>query len=546
MIREKWSNKKVLITLTSCILIMLLVFCTVINFTFSWLFATMEKTSDGGSTLAGLNDNSIVTKNNVIEVTLNSVAGTPTDLNASTKIKNNGNVGALLRVFYSFTIDETSKKIATTEDFSSVKLMSDFVGSEENIDGVYAGYYFYNKVLQVGQETGFIDKIYPTSTIAGSTIKLNFYYELVNFDGGAYQFDQELPWKNTPASWFLNYNIITKATNSAITPKIPVKFSGISKIELTAKTTATSKNILFCRNGGAYIGIDGSAWKMNSLSVSPSMTVSDFTDGDFHTVTFTVNSCDDSSGDYISLAWDSTWSQEVAYKQIRIWNKSNELVCDLRPHKAKNQYAGDFLDGTFENVVDSSTLDMYSVTLTASTTFEFTSTTTVYNIVNEIVFKYDFEKFSDNESINASSGATAVVTSETSKNGKKCVKITNAYDENTIEYNSPARLGWLGTQRTAKAGYSYNISMWVKTTAPEGTMAYYFVSGKKVAIMPGIQIGGSQSKSAKLDKYGEWTFISVKTAVLSSDETLNFCFVIPTGTQYTTYVDDIKVTIAKS
>lgn len=543
MIREKWSNKKVLITLTSCILIMLLVFCTVINFTFAWLSATIEKTSDGGSNLAGLKDNSIVTKNNVIEVTLNSVAGTATDLNASTKIKNNGNVGALLRVFYSFVIDETSKKIATTEDFSNVKLMSNFIASEENIDGVYGGYYFYNKVLEAGQEVGFIDKIYPTSTIAGTTIKLNFYYELVNFDGGAYQFDQELPWKNTPASWFLNYNIITKPSGSAVTPKIPVKFSEISKIELTAKTTDTSKNILLSRNGGAYIGIDGGAWKINSLSVSPSMTVSDFTDGDFHTITFTVNSCDDSSGDYISLAWDSTWSKEVSYKQIRIWNKSNELVCDLRPHKVVNRYTVDFLDGTFENVVDSSTLDMYEVT---GTTFEFTSATTVYDIVNEIVFENTYDAYSDNESMAASSGATAVVTSETSKNGGKCVKVTDAYDENTIEYNSPARLGWMITQRTAKAGDSYNVSMWVKTTAPEGTMAYYFVGGKKVAIMPCIQIGGSQNKSVSLDKYGEWTFISVKTSVLSSDEQLNFCFVIPTGTQYTTYIDDVRVTIAKS
>ncbi len=540
MIREKWSNKKVLITLTSCILVMLLVFCAVINFTFAWLSATIDKSSDGGTKLAGLKDNNIVTKNNVIDVTLSSVDGSASDLNASTKIKNNGNVGALVRVFYSFTIDEASKKIATTEDFSNVKLMSNFIASEENIDGVYGGYYFYNKVLEAGQETGFIDKIYPTSTIAGTTIKLNFYYELVNFDGGAYQSNQELPWKNTPTSWFLNYNVITRTSTSTITPKIPVKFSEVSKIELTAKTTSTTKNILFCRNVGAYIGINGGNWLTNQLSVTPSMTVNDFTDGDFHTITFTVNSCDDTSGDYISLVWDATWSKEVSYKQIRIWNKSNELVCDLRPHKVASGY----LDGTFENVVDNSVLDMYSVN---SSTFEFSSTTSVYDILNEIIFKYDFENLTDDTSITSSSGATAVVTSEDSKNGSKCVKVTNAYDENTIEYNSPARLGWLGALRTAKKGYSYCVSMWVKTTAPEGTMAYYFVGGKKVAIMPGIQIGGSLTKSANLEKYGEWTFISVTTDVLTEDEgQLNFCFVIPTGTQYTTYIDDVQVSIAKS
>ena len=199
MFKEKWDTKKNISYVLSCILIMLLVFCLFFSYTFAWLSGKVDKSMTGTTNLATIPDNPTKLQK-VVEVVMPQ-AGSYKDVsdNEEMKITNEGSIDALVRVFYSITINDETKQIATTKDFSKININSGFVASEENIDNVYSGYYFYNQLLAPNQSVGLINRFYPTSTIAGKTVKINFYYELVNYVGGPYQLGQELPWRNTPA-----------------------------------------------------------------------------------------------------------------------------------------------------------------------------------------------------------------------------------------------------------------------------------------------------------------------------------------------------------
>ena len=529
MYREKWESKRVAISIASCIMIMLLVFSAFFSLTLAWLTDSVESPSAGITNLGSISGG-LTTAQNVAEVTMPQ-EGVSANLASYTIIKNEGSLNALVRVFYSIVINEESKQIATTNDFSSVNVNSDFVASEENFDNVYSGYYFYNKLLPAGATIDFLKTAYPTSTIAGQKVKINIYCELVNYEGGPYQLGQELPWKNTPASWFLNYDNLTKPTDSLLSPKLDIKFSEISKIEITAKTSTSTTNGIIGRKDGAYIGVNGSNWMFNSLSgATASIPASTFCNGEFNVVTFVWSSCIAPTDDYICLAWDSQWNKQMSFKQIRIWNTSGELVYDLRPNISVSNHITT-CDGKFINKVDNSVLPMYTFGNSV------TETTNVYEYMGKVIYYNDFESSSDLNTIFATNGADKQLETSIVKNGAGSCKVGNSY--NIADVGTSQNSARIGLDHiTLKAGTTYNVSMWVMTDAPEGTMSYSLKDGALIASLPGLQAGNS----VNLYKYGEWVLLSVNITP-NSDLAVAVTLIIPTGKDYKTYIDDLIVTV---
>ena len=535
MFKEKWGNKRSIFTLTGCILMMLLVFCVVFNYTFAWLSGTIEKPSVGTTNLGQIAATTSTT-DNTFTATMPNV-GSYINLSTQSKVTNSGSLNALVRVFYAIVIDEAAKQIATTTDFSSVGINADFIESDENIDNVYSGYYYYNKVLAPNESVSLFTTLSPTSTVASKDVKVKLYYELVNYDGGPYILQQELPWSNTPPAWFLNYDSVTKSASSLVSPKLNIKFAQVSKVEITAKTSSTSKNLLLGRYGGAYIGANGSSWVFNNLSNGTySKSPSDFCNGQYNTIVFTWTGATVATDDYISLVTDATWSKEISYKQIKIWNTAGELVYDLRPNITGTTPipAG---DGKFINKVDGTILPMYTFSSGAAT-----ETSNAYKYVGKVVYYNDFEGSAVGDTLTTSNGATSSVVTGNAKNGTKSIKLTTSLNYASVTASEPAKLGWITSGATSN-GHRYNISMWVKTDAPKGTMAYYKNGSNTLAMIPCIVVNGLNCK-VNLDKYGEWTLLSVTTPVISASDPIKFGFVIPTGSTYVTYIDDIVISIA--
>lgn len=532
MFKEKWESKQVAISVISCIVVMLLVFSAFFSITVAWLTDSVESPSSGVTNLGEVKGG-LATSQNVVEVTMPQAGGS-LSLTAQSRITNESSLSVLVRVFYSFVIDDTTKQIATTNDFTSVEINSDFVASEENITNVYSGYYFYNKLLPAGGAVNFLNTVYPTSSIAGQKVKLHIYCEMVNYEGGPYKLNQELPWKNTPASWLLNYDNLTKSSDALLSPKLDIKFSEIKKIEITAKTNSSVANGIIGRFGGAYIGVNNSGWVFNGLNgASASIPASTFSNGAFNVVSFTWGSCTALTDDYLCLAWDSGLNKEISFKQIRIWNMSGELVYDLRPNVSvsNNVPTG---DGKFVNRVDNSVMPMYTFSSGVAT-----SSASVYEYIGKVLYYNGFDSAQDVNTIVATNGASKSFESTTKKNGTGSLKVTNAYDIEDVG-SSPhsARVGL--NSITLKAGYTYNVSMWVMTDAPEGTMSYSMTDGKLFASVPSL----IASEASNLNKYGEWTLLSVEVEV-DTDTAVYVVFTIPTGTAYTTYIDDLVVSIVE-
>jgi len=527
----KWGNKKVSIVVISCILAMLLLFYSVIHLTFAWLHTYLQKDSTGTTNLATI-DGEVSSSSSTHEVTMGN-AGANTSLSNYTLITNNGTMDALVRVFYSIYINEEDKEIATTSSISEVIVNSGFVASDENINNVHSGYYYYNSTLGAGEQISFLTSAKATSETASKKVKINMIVELINYQGGAYQLGQDIPWKNTPASWNFNNTNITKLNISTVSPKLEIKFSEISKVEMTAKTTTTSQNILFCRTSNAYVGMNGSSWTFQQLTGgTASLTPAQFTNGNYNTITFTWTGCTAATDDYITLVWDATWSKEVSYKQIKIWNTDGDLVYDLRPNVVKNASTGAVTaDGTFINKVDNTIMPMYI--LSGST---LTSTTSTYAGFSEVVFSQDFEGYSDgvNGPLTTDFGASDYVISGISHYGNNSLKLTNSNDiasASTLSEAAQFRFGF-----SMKAGYKHNVSMWVKTTAPPGTLSYMSGGARTCALILSNYLGEVDYQCSD-----EWTLLSITIDTCEADTNCVVLFRIPTGTAYMTYVDDIVV-----
>lgn len=534
MFKEKWSTKKVIGMSLCCMLSMLLFFCFFLQNTFAWLSNNVEKQSVGTTNFTTITGGLNNTENTYELVMPN--ANSYLNISSYSTITNTGSLNALLRVFYSFTIDESAKQIATTSDFISVSVNSDFIASEENITNVYSGYYYYNKLLAPGASVPFISTVVPTSTIAGKTIKFNIFCELVNYEGGPYQLNQELPWDHTPASWFLNYDCLTKAQGSVVSPKLDVKFSEVSKVEITAKTATNVKNIFMGRYNNAYIGVNGSNWIFNGLVGGLySMDPSSFCNGNYNTITFEWDGCTAATDDYISLIYDASWSKNISYKQIRIWNVAGELIYDLRPNITTSGLVPTS-DGKFINKVDNTVLLMYTFSNGAATT-----TSEGYGYTGKVVYVNNFESYTNNQAnvLTVDNGASAVATTAEHKNGNLSAKVTNSLNMANVTSDVPARIRLTSN---LISGYSYYVSMWVKTTAPQGTMSYGKSGNELFARQPGLEIGN------KLTNYtcsSDWTLVTIKTEQITSTGDVYIDFYIPTGSEYVTYVDDIIISIAE-
>lgn len=534
---EKFGRKRFSILIVSCIMLMLLLFYALVDFTFAWLFVSVEKDSTGTTNLAQLSSSH--TANAEIEVTMPQ-ANNSLELSNKVLIKNTGSTDALLRVFYTIYIDENINQIATTSAIKELIINSSFVASDENIENVYSGYYYYNTYMAPNAEVDFLTSVVPTAEIATKPVKIKVMYELVNYTGGAFQLGQDLPWNNTPAAWAFNYDYVTKTSSSTISPKLDIKFSEVSKIQVTAKTTSTDKNILFCQYGGAYIGLQNSNnWTFNQLKNGrASLSPTQFANGDFNTIVFTFDGCTSTKDDYITLVWDTAWSKEISYKQIKIWDKNGDLVYDLVPKISRNALGDVSSVNIFDNI-SRAALNMYMISGD-----NLISTTNKYEYFCSDIIVRDCEGYSDGGSLNASNGGQAVIVSNESHYGSKCIKVTNTKNmEDVVDFSS-AKLGWF--QINAVAGYRYTISMWVKSDAPVGAMTYKMYNGKLYGTLPGVAVsksGSSQTFSMNTSYYSsnEWTLISLTTPVITEGGVLSYCFDIPAGIQYKTYIDDLVV-----
>jgi len=529
----KLGRKRFSILLVSCIMIVLLLFYAFVDFTFAWLFTNVEKDSTGTTNLAKVDSSHTATSE--IEITMPQ-ASYSLSLANKVLISNTGSTDALLRVFYAIYIDENLNQIATTSAISELNINSEFVASDENIENVYSGYYYYNSYVPAGGEVNFLNSVVPTNEIANKPVKIKVMYELVNYVGGAYQLGQDLPWDNTPASWAFNYDYVTKANESIISPKLDIKFSEISKIQLTAKTTSTMQNILFCQYNGAYIAVHNNVWGFSGLTAEANITPAQFTNGDFNTVVFTIHSCSAANDDYVTFVWDSVWSKEVSYKQIKIWDKDGDLVYDLVPRLYVNSIGVVYL-GYFYDKVTETQLNMYSI---SGTTLD--STTNTYDGFSELFLNNTFEDYSEGYSLNCGFGAQGVITSEISRYGNKCLKLKNTKNIDDVTDSNFSRWGLYDLYLVA--GYRYTLSIWVKSDAPIGAKSYTFRNGSLIATMPGIQILSSKNSLNIYTSYyssNDWTLISITTPIITESGNASYCFNIPTGTEYTTYIDDLVV-----
>jgi len=540
----KWGSKKFSIIFIGCLLCMLLLFYNLFQITLAWLYNSDSEQNIDSSKLAIVDneDSSITSSSETFEFTLGAAYST-LNLSNVIKIKNTGNTETLLRVFYSIYTDEAKKLIATTRDLAGVAINNGFVASDENIDNVYSGHFYYNSALLANDAVTFINSISPTSELANKTIKIKLIAEFVNYQGGPYQLGQDLPWKNTPPKWAFNYNSLTKAERSVVSPRLDIKFSEISKIELTAKTTSNGLNMLFYRYENAYIGIDNGAWAIRQLSgFTSSLTPAQFGNGDYNTITFSWSDVTATTDDYITLVSDGGWSKEISYKQIKIWNTDGDLVYDLRPYIEKNSTTSQFVNsGVFVNCANGTNtlMSMYEVSESGKT---LTLTNATYIGTNEVVANYDFE-----ESVvpTCSLGATGTIIIDDTfyHYGSKALKLTNSITKDSVSSAEPARLGLLTF--IPQVGYKYSVSLWIKTTAPEGTLSYTKSNNILFGELPALafySVNGSASP-IKMNYTGvsDWALITISTPEITTTDEVSFYLSIPTGSTYLTYVDDIVV-----
>ena len=131
---------------------------------------------------------------------------------------------------------------------------------------------------------------------------------------------------------FTDISGVTKLTSSIISIDIPVSWSQIGKIELTATTNDISQSILLCRYSGWWIGINGGVWG-GTAPYTADIDASTFADGNKHTVTFMIT---ETSADTNNLrtVWDIAWSKQCTYHRIKFYDKSNKLLLDLLPISA--------------------------------------------------------------------------------------------------------------------------------------------------------------------------------------------------------------------
>lgn len=118
------------------------------------------------------------------------------------KVKNTGTAQELVRVYYAIK-DLDNEKVLTSNDVS-VSINSDFI-AHENLDGVWAGYLYYNKALDANALVSVINSITPLSDYANKGVIIQIQAECVLYSGNAYSSGDvsKYPWASVPSTWFV-------------------------------------------------------------------------------------------------------------------------------------------------------------------------------------------------------------------------------------------------------------------------------------------------------------------------------------------------------
>jgi len=519
---KKWETKKTSIILLASILIMLTLFYFVCSFTLAWLYdkKTVQNT---GSSKTGAASAGLSTTSTTFELTLGT-AGTVSTTTSNSVVTNKGTTNAILRCYYAIIMDESTKEIATTRYLQSVTINNGFLASDENIKNTYSGYYYYNSVLAPSASVSLINNITPTVEGARKKIKIRIIAEMVDYTGGVYHLGSRDPWNNTPAGWFANNVNISKAATELIGPKLTAKWEDISKIELTASTTSSAQNIFFCTYSNAWIGINASgAWQFNKLTASADVPVSTFTNGSMHTVTFTITAVDSTAQNqsYIGLIWDETWSKDVKFASIKIYDKNGDYIYYLTADKS----------GKFYDRVSKALLPMYSWSGATGS-----SSSSVYGASKHLeLIDGSFESYATGDTdilTNQTNGTMSIIDTD-SFDGLKCLKISAASTAKSYRVYKAA---------TGKKGKSYRFSFAYKSAMPAGTNTGQSADGNYVVAKIELQ-GGNYSwtairpsnSSGTYSCSGQWEVMTLTTPVLTSDTTM-YCFVhIPLN--YDVFID---------
>ncbi|MDD2627578.1 MAG: hypothetical protein PHR25_04050 [Clostridia bacterium] len=166
---------------------------------------------------------------------------------------------------------------------------------------------------------------------------------------------------------------LLKNDKQTTSPKIDLSWSNIGKIELTAKTIVGDNNIIISTHNKAFIGINkgewayynGTAQEDNRLELEANMTVDEFINGEFNTVTFNLIDAARTT-DYITFIWDSVWSKKVEYKRIKFYDRAGELIADLIPiEKGVVINNVECFQNTLYNIISKEFLPIYQINNTS-------------------------------------------------------------------------------------------------------------------------------------------------------------------------------------
>lgn len=102
-----------------------------------------------------------------------------------------------------------------------------------------------------------------------------------------------------------------------------------SKIEIDYEMLNGVNEILFATYGAAgWIGVNGNKWVANApttANISPvNVTLN-------KREKVTISNINSSLASTLSSYWDATFSSDIKYYNIKVWNKSNQLIGDYYP-----------------------------------------------------------------------------------------------------------------------------------------------------------------------------------------------------------------------
>lgn len=508
---KKWKTNKTIVVLISSIVLMLMLFYFACQYTLAWLYKNGNTTNSGTTNSA---KTEVKSSSTTTEFTT-GLNGTPKSVTANNSITNNGTTNVLLRVFYSIYVNESTKEIATTRYFSNVTLNSGFLASDENIENTYSGVFYYNTTLAPNASVSLVSSVTPTAEGANKTMKIKMTVEMVDYTGGVYRLGYKDPWTNTPAGWFANNYTLTKVKSSTVAPKLGVKWNQVSKIELTAKTTAKNSNIFFCTYNSAWIGINGNSWKFTSLTGTADKTVDQFTSGTMTKVTFTISSTLNTE---ISMVWDAIWAQEIEFGQIKMYDTDGNVLLNMVPSKY----------GKFYDKKSETTMDMYNwASGTASTTSNIYYVSKHCETIDGGFESYGVGTYTG---LTNQANATMEIVDTDAFEGTKCLKLSGSYGVSGRIYNHVSVL----------KGKKYRFSIAMKSNMPAGTTMLNGMKGSLRFELNGGSYnwsGITNDDSSIYSGSGDWEILTLETDVLTSDTTI-FCFLcVPSGAGINFYID---------